>query len=56
VPERPILEQLPSLKALKIPKDKKEVILERLSLLGIDDFSVYGDLDHLAERLKKAYE
>jgi hypothetical protein len=55
VPERPILEQLPSLKALKIPKDK-EVILERLSLLGIDDFSVYGDLNHLAERLKKAYE
>jgi hypothetical protein len=33
----------------------KKAIMKELSLLGIDPFSVYGDLEHLAGYLTNAY-
>jgi hypothetical protein len=44
-----------SLLTFQIPKDAKPTLKEELFLLGIDSFSVYGDLDDLAARLKQAY-
>jgi len=44
-----------SLRCFRIPKDSKPVIQKELFLLGIDIFSVYGDLESLSERLKFAY-
>jgi hypothetical protein len=44
-----------SLHSFFIPKDSKPVIKKELFLLGIDDFSVYGDLESLSKRLKFAY-
>jgi hypothetical protein len=38
-----------------IPQAAKADIQTELGLLGIDDFSIFGDLDHLSERLKQAY-
>jgi hypothetical protein len=38
-----------------VPKDSKPRIKKELSLLGIDAFAVYGDLDSLAARLKSSY-
>jgi hypothetical protein len=38
-----------------IPVCSKECLRKELELLGIDEFVIYGDLDHLAERLKRAY-
>ena len=53
VPKHPELtaRENPSLKKWVVREKKK--ILRELSLLGIDDFSIYGDLEHLAEWLKK---
>jgi hypothetical protein len=39
-----------------IPKTAKPQIAEELAVLGIDDFSIYGDLEHLSARLKRAYK
>ncbi len=49
------LDQLNCLKALTIPATSKPGIRSELASLGIDDFSIYGDLDHLAQSLKAAY-
>jgi hypothetical protein len=38
-----------------IPSDAKREIREQLALLGIDDFSIFGDLEHLSTSLKAAY-
>jgi hypothetical protein len=38
-----------------VPTDHKKPILEELHVLGIDEFSIYGDLDALARTLKNAY-
>jgi hypothetical protein len=43
-----------SLQELTVQGDCKETILKQLRLLGIDHFSVYGDLEHLARWLKQA--
>ena len=42
----------PSLNKWPVRASKKQTILRELVLLGIDDFSIYGDLEHLAEWLK----
>lgn len=44
-----------SLHSWLIPKASKTAIRKELFLLGIDAFSVYGDLESLSERLKYAY-
>jgi hypothetical protein len=44
-----------TLRSFRIPAKCKATILKQLSMLGIDDFSIYGDLDHLSTRLKAAY-
>jgi hypothetical protein len=44
-----------ALRSFLIPGDAKEYIEKELFLLGIDDFSVYGDLESLSKRLKVAY-
>jgi hypothetical protein len=45
----------PSLASYLIPKEAKREISIELALLGIDDFSIYGDMEHLSSRLKAAY-
>ena len=42
----------PSLKAFRVSGSAKHKLREELSLLSIDEFSIFGDLDHLAEYLK----
>jgi hypothetical protein len=56
-PSHPILTEKhnPTLKCVTIAKDAKPKIRKELALLGMDDFAVYGDMDHLATRLKTAY-
>jgi hypothetical protein len=39
-----------------IPADQKGPIRKELSRLGIDAFSIYGDLEHLAKSLRAAYK
>jgi hypothetical protein len=41
--------------SLKVSGTKKHKIMRQLSVLGIDHFSVYGDLEHLAKTLTEAY-
>jgi hypothetical protein len=57
VPNRHALEiaDNPTLVSIKVQGDKKSRILRELSLLGIDHFSVYGDLENLAQHLTEAY-
>jgi hypothetical protein len=47
---------LPSLQAFRIPADAKPKILVELALLAVDKFSIFGDLDHLAEYLKYVHK
>jgi hypothetical protein len=44
----------PSLLSYAVPAKVKTDLRKELELLGVE-FSIYGDLDHLAERLKRAY-
>jgi hypothetical protein len=44
-----------SLCSFLIPKAAKTKIKKELFLLGVDSFSIYGDLESLSERLKFAY-
>jgi hypothetical protein len=57
VPKCPRLEpdRLNCLRAFTIPAAAKAQMRSELAVLGIDDFSIYGDLDHLAQRLKAVY-
>src|SRR5262249_33281388 len=57
VPKRRILttNENPTLKCYIVPKDKKPEIARELAILGIDDFSIFGDLEHLSTSLKAAY-
>jgi hypothetical protein len=41
---------------LQVRAQSKEKILRELTLLGIDHFSIFGDLEHLAEWLKGAHK
>ena len=43
------------LKVYSISPDAKKTLRRELPLLGVDHFTVYGDLDHLAEYLKSSY-
>ncbi|MFN7118304.1 MAG: FRG domain-containing protein, partial [Saprospiraceae bacterium] len=45
-----------TLKKFIIPKDRKEFIRNELYFLGIDEFQIYGDLENLSKRLKRAYK
>jgi hypothetical protein len=45
-----------SLRSFQIPKGSKSEIKKELFVLGIDEFTIYGDLDGLAVRLKFAYD
>jgi hypothetical protein len=45
-----------SLKKYTVPSSAKKTLLHELILLGVDEFSIYGDLDHLASRLKRAHK
>ena len=44
-----------TLRFFKIPADRKTTIREELSALGIDDFSIFDDMQSLARRLKNAH-
>jgi len=57
VPKCPRLDpgQLRCLRAFPIPAAAKATMRKELAILGIDDFSMFGDLDHLAQHLKAAY-
>jgi hypothetical protein len=44
-----------SLFSYLVPKNSKPKIKKELSLLGVDAFAIYGDLDSLAARLKFAH-
>lgn len=57
VPKHPelTLAENRTLTACRIPASSKEGILKEMALLGIDEFSIYGDLDHLSNRIKAAY-
>ena len=44
-----------TLKKFLIPRDAKEHLRNQLPSLGVDDFSVYGDLDSLARQLKASH-
>jgi hypothetical protein len=57
VPNEPILLTTASkgLRSFKVDGRTKKAILKELSSLGIDPFSVYGDLEHLARYLTNAY-
>jgi hypothetical protein len=44
-----------TLRSFMIPHGDKETILNELFLLGIDGFSVFGDLESLSRRLRTAY-
>jgi FRG domain-containing protein len=45
-----------SLKKYTIPSGAKKTLLHELIVLGVDEFSIYGDLDHLGSRLKRAHK
>ena len=57
VPNRPELTQKENdrLRRLRIPAASKTRLTSELRLLGIDHFSVFGDLEGLASRLRTAY-
>jgi len=46
----------PTLTQWIVPAEAKKSLRKELELLAVDEFSIYGDLDHLAERLKRAYQ
>ena len=58
VPEHPALTKAENqtLKSFVLPKKSKESLVEELFLLGIDAFSIYGDLEGLSRRLKYAHK
>jgi len=58
VPKKPILSKTENDKLfrLTIPTRDKEKIRRQLFMLGVDEFAIYGDLDHLASRLKFAHD
>ena len=45
----------PGLLRFHIAKADKQKIRDQLSILGVDDFSIFGDLPNLSIRLKEAY-
>jgi hypothetical protein len=57
VPKKPILTAVenPTLRSFIIPAAAKAYIKAQLSLLGVDEFRIYGDLESLAKRLKTAH-
>lgn len=44
-----------TLQEFLVPKTAKASLKKELQLLGFDEFTIYGDLDSLAQRLKRAY-
>jgi hypothetical protein len=46
----------PSLTRFIIPKNKKTEIQTELSMLRVDAFRIYGDLEHLAVTLCETYD
>ena len=57
VPQRRELvpRDLPCIRVVEIQGNCKRAIRQELAAIGIDDFSIFGDMDHLACRLKAAY-
>jgi FRG domain len=58
VRERHVLTEAenPSLLSFVIPAAVKDTIMKELFLLGVDPFTVFGDLESLCQRLKLAYD
>jgi FRG domain len=44
-----------TLQSFVIPSAEKPKLRRELDLLGVHEFQIYGDLDHLADWLKRAY-
>jgi FRG domain len=58
VPAAPVLtcDHNSTLKKYIIPASSKATLLHELVLMGMDEFTIYGDLDHLALRLRRAHK
>jgi hypothetical protein len=57
VPKRPQLteKENSTLRTFRVPKHAKSSVQSELSLLGVNTFTAFGDLDHLADWLKTAH-
>ncbi|MFO0849095.1 MAG: FRG domain-containing protein [Gemmataceae bacterium] len=57
VPDHPRLtrRENDSLRRLTVPPDAKAAIYQELKLSGVDEFSIFGDLENLAVSLRSAY-
>jgi hypothetical protein len=57
VPDRPVLTKVENrtLVSLLIPHEAKGDLINDLFRLGIDEFSIFGDLESLSRRLRDAY-
>ena len=57
VPTRPVLtsNENDTLQKFTIPRNSKQAIRMELARLGVDSFSIYGDLESLAGKLKYSY-
>jgi hypothetical protein len=45
-----------TLQSYEIPARAKRGLLRELAVLGVDEFSIFGDLDSLSNRLRRAYK
>jgi hypothetical protein len=52
---RLVVKDIHCIQEYSIPANAKAPLRVQLATLGVDDFSIYGDLDHLASRLVSAY-
>lgn len=49
-------EHAKGLKTFRIPAEAKEALRGELSTLAVDEFSIFGDLDHLAAYLRYVHD
>lgn len=46
----------PTLERVKIPGDSKAPLLDELSKLNINEFTIYNDLEHLAQEIRRTWK
>ncbi len=54
-PDCQMLRSFAKIRTIDIPSTSKAHIREQLAALGVDEFTIFGDLEHLAARLSAAY-
>ena len=45
----------PTLERIKVPGKEKGVMLDELRKLNINEFTIYNDLDHLAQEIRRTW-